>query len=74
MDDSSDESLHFGETEPDNLFNVNILDADDFVLVIFVIRKGNVFFYVERVAEIGDDDIEVMFLKKWDKVHFSSCF
>jgi len=43
MDDSSDESLCLGKTEPDNLFNVNILAADDFVLVIFVIGTGNFF-------------------------------
>jgi hypothetical protein len=41
MHDGSHEFLHLGETEPDNLFNVNILAADDFVLVIFVVGKGN---------------------------------
>jgi len=36
-------NLCLGEKEPDNLFNVNILAADEFVLVVFVINKRNIF-------------------------------
>ncbi|KAK2718918.1 hypothetical protein QYM36_006062, partial [Artemia franciscana] len=50
-------NLCLGEKEPDNLFNVNILAADEFVLVVFVINKRNIF-YVGHVAETGDDYLE----------------
>jgi hypothetical protein len=63
VDDSSDESLNLGETEPDDVFDVNVLAANDFVLVKFVIRKGNVF-YVGRVEGLVDADVEVTFLNK----------
>ncbi|KAK2726049.1 hypothetical protein QYM36_000493 [Artemia franciscana] len=69
MDDVSDESLCLGEIEPDTLFNVNILTADDFVLVIFIVGKGNIF-NVARAAKTGDDHMEIMFLKKMGQISF----
>ena len=70
MDDSSGESLNLGETEPDDMFDVNGLAANDIVLVKFVIRKGNVF-YVGRVEGLVDADVEVTFVNKWDKIRLS---
>ena len=71
MDDSFDEPPPIRETEPDDLFDANVQANADFVFVKFFIRKGNVS-CVGNVAEIGDDNIGVMFLKK-KKMQSWSC-